>query len=314
MRHDFPRQAARFPASVVLALSLLLTPDLPAADSPSPSSAAPVAVPSTNCHNVFQVTPRLYSGSQPEGEAGYAELARLGIKTVVSVDGSAPDLEAARRHGMRYVHLPFGYGGIPANRLAELARAAESLPGPFYVHCHHGKHRGPAAVAVMCLAVEGWTPERGETWLRQAGTSTDYPGLYQVVHDWKKPELAAVGPLPEIAPPSTVVAAMVAVDGHLDGLKAAQKHGWGTPPDHPDLRPGPEAVLLWEQLRELGRHPDTTGRSDRYREQLKASETAADRLRQILSGPRSVETAADADAALTQLTRTCSECHKAHRN
>jgi len=285
---------------------------LSAADPP-----LPVAVPSTHCHNLFQVTPRLYSGSQPEGDAGFAELARLGIKTVVSVDGSAPDLEAARRHGMRYVHLPFGYGGIPTNRIAELAQAGESLPGPIYVHCHHGQHRGPAAVAVMCLAGDGWTAERGEAWLRLAGTSADYPGLFEAVRDFQKPDpaaIAAAGPLREIAPSSTVVAAMVAMDGHLDELKAAQKHGWKTPPEHPDLRPGPEAVLLWEQLKELGRHPDTAKRPDRYREQLSASEAAADRLRTVLTGPWTAEGSASADAAFTHLARTCSACHKTFRN
>ena len=29
-----------------------------------------------------------------------------------------------------------------------LARAARTLPGPIFVHCHHGMHRGPAAAAV----------------------------------------------------------------------------------------------------------------------------------------------------------------------
>ncbi|MCW5558368.1 MAG: cytochrome c [Verrucomicrobiae bacterium] len=280
-------------------------------------SPLPVAVASTHCENVFQVTPRLYSGSQPEGDAGFEELARLGVKTVVSVDGSAPDLEAARRHGMRYVHLPFGYGGIPTNRIVELARAVESLPGPIYVHCHHGQHRGPAAVAVMCLAGEGWTAERGEAWLRLAGTSADYPGLYEAVRTFQKPDPAAVsaaGSLPELAPPSTVVGAMVAMDGHLDGLKAARKHRWKTPPEHPDLRPGPEAVLLWEQLKELGRHPDTAARPDGYRERLSASEAAADRLRTALTGPWTEEASASADAAFTSLVSTCSACHKAFRN
>lgn len=97
-------------------------------------------------HNAFHVTDKVYSGSQPEGEGAFAALAKLGVKTIISVDGSKPDVEAARKHGLHYIHLPFGYDDIPTNRVVELAKAVESQPGPVFVHCHHGLHRGPAAV------------------------------------------------------------------------------------------------------------------------------------------------------------------------
>src|SRR4051794_15740036 len=64
-------------------------------------------------HNVFRVSARVYSGSVPEGDEGFASLHSLGIKTVISVDGMQPDVEAAGRYGLGYVHLPFGYDGVP---------------------------------------------------------------------------------------------------------------------------------------------------------------------------------------------------------
>src|SRR5436305_114465 len=101
--------------------------------------------------HAFRVSDRLFSGGNPDGEAGFAALRALGVQTVISVDGARPDWETAGRHGLRYVHLPVGYDGIPRGRVLALAKAARDLPGPVYVHCHHGKHRGPAAVAAIML-------------------------------------------------------------------------------------------------------------------------------------------------------------------
>lgn len=92
----------------------------------NPSPAAEI-LPSTNLHNVFAVAPRIFSGSSPENEAGFVELAKLGVKTVISVDGAKPDVEMARKHGLKYVHLPIGYDGIPTNRV--VPPAAPQLNG-----------------------------------------------------------------------------------------------------------------------------------------------------------------------------------------
>ena len=98
------------------------------------------------------MTERLYSGSEPHGEEGIASLKELGVKTIVSVDGAKPAVETARKYGMRYVHIPIGYDGVPEEAGQSLARLMREAETPIYVHCHHGKHRGPAAVAVACVA------------------------------------------------------------------------------------------------------------------------------------------------------------------
>lgn len=280
----------------------------------SSGPAAPVA--STNYHNLFRVTPWLFSGSQPEGDPAFAELEGLGVKTIVSVDGSLPDVESARRHGLRYVHLPFGYDGIPTPRWAELVRAAETLPGPLFVHCHHGKHRGPAAAAVMCMAREHWNPGLAESWLHQAGTAAEYAGLYATVQQFKVPEasaLARVGPLPEISPPTTLVATMVELDARLDQLKASLGSGGKLPGAARDRDGTRDSVLLWEQLRELGRHPDTSARPAAYQEKRVAAEEAARHLKDLLAGAKSPDATAR-DAALNRVVQSCSACHKAFRN
>ena len=266
-------------------------------------------------HNTFAVTPRVYSGSVPEGEADFAALAQLGVKTVISVDGARPDIRAAKKHGLAYVHLPFGYDGIPTNRVADLALAMKNAAGPVYVHCHHGKHRGPAAVAMMCLAGEGWTTNQAEAWLRTAGTADEYAGLYRDVRGFVSPTaefLASRPPLMEVAKTSSVVEAMVAIDEHSDRLKAAQKTAWKEVPGLPDVRPSQEAALLWEHLRELGRHHDMAGRPEDYRKLLAESEAVAAALRDELKKP--TPDPLRADEGLKKVGQSCTACHKKFRN
>ncbi len=285
-------------------------------------NAAPVAITNTPpaIHNVFRVTPRVFSGSQPEGAAAFAWLASQGIKTIVSVDGARPDVEAARRHGLRYVHLPVGYDGISTNRVAELAKLAGALPGPFYVHCHHGKHRGPAAAAVLCEAAEKWSAAEAEAFIKQAGTSPDYPGLYRSVREFHPPErgaLAAVGnSFPEAAATPGLVQSMVAIDTLVERLRACQKAGWRTPPEHPDVSPAHEAVQLWEQFCELGRTKEAKGKPASFGDRLSATANAADELRQCLRGTTSGPDpkSASADAAFSRITDNCAACHKKYRN
>ena len=269
-------------------------------------SATPLTA--TGLHNAFRVTDRLLSGSQPAGDAAFAELARLGVKTIVSVDGAKPDVAAARKHGLRYVHLPIGYDGVPAERIAQLVRAAALPDGRIFVHCHHGKHRGPAAVAVMCAATAGWSPARAEAWLRQAGTADEYAGLYRSVREFQPPSAAAlarVGELPEVAKTPAVVDAMVALDECFDLLKAAQNSGWKATPAN-------AATLLWEHLRELARTDDTARRPADYRTHLADSERAAEALRRHLRA--TPPDPAALDAAFKTAAQSCAACHKAFRN
>src|SRR5262245_42817749 len=116
-----------------------------AAGAVSPSTAKPEKLAVEHLPNAYRITDKVISGGLPEGDAAFQELADLGVKTVISVDGMKPDVETAKKHGLRYVHLPHGYDGVPSERVLELAKAVRELPGLIYIHCHHGKHRSPAA-------------------------------------------------------------------------------------------------------------------------------------------------------------------------
>ncbi|MFG0258896.1 MAG: hypothetical protein ACF8LK_00975, partial [Phycisphaerales bacterium JB041] len=129
-------------------------------------------------HNLFAVAPGVFSGSGPEGAAAFDSLRAMGVRTVISVDGARPELELAHERGMRYVHIPIGYDGMEPEQEVALARALRDMPGPVYVHCHHGKHRGPTAAAVGLLGLGRMSGAEAEAFMHAAGTSESYPGLW----------------------------------------------------------------------------------------------------------------------------------------
>lgn len=309
----------RIERTILLATSIFLRSIgwATAAETSPASIAAVVAtpLPSTNLHNLFRATAHVLSGSSPASDAAFAELTRLGVKTIISVDGSKPDVEAARKHGLSYIHLPIGYDGIPTNRVVELIRAAQSANGPIYVHCHHGLHRGPAAVAVICEASAGWTTHQAMAWLKQAGTSADYAGLYRSAMEFRLPEasaLAGIVELPAVARTSSLVETMVNIDAEFDRLKAAQKAGWSKIPHEPDIIPAHAATTLWEHLRELARIDDTAKRPEDYRAKLAASEKATGQLRTLLRDAKADRPARD--TAFQAVAKSCAACHKQYRN
>ena len=220
-------------------------------------------------HNVFRLTDRLLSGSAPEGDEGFASLQRLGVKTVLTVDGARPDVARARRFGLRYVHLPIGYDGVPERQGRRIARAVRDLPGPVYVHCHHGKHRGPAAVAVVRLCLDpSCSVETAIEEMRRAGADPRYAGLYAAPRDLRRPTAAELDALPADFPEAVgarrVHRARWSRSTNAGTGSAARAAGWKTPPDHPDIDPPHEALLLAEGYQESIRLPATRHRPEEF--------------------------------------------------
>lgn len=301
----------------VLFWHLFATPAWPAQEAVAPETElkkldAP-ALP-----NALQINQRLISGGLPDGEAAFAKLRELGVRTIVSVDGAKPDVAAAEKYGLRYVHLPHGYDGISPARAAELAKAVRDLPGPVYIHCHHGKHRSPAAAATACRAL-GWISEKEAAEILQlAGTSPHYLGLLAAaretgplsptVLDQLDVEFHSTVPLPEVAE------AMVAMERHFDRLERLAANQWQPLPGHPDLKPAHEALLLREQFTELLRTETVLAEPAAYREQLRAGEQLAEQLEDQLRGQLSGQPASQTAGLLKSLKANCNQCHRQYRD
>jgi hypothetical protein len=234
----------------------------------------------------------------------------MGVKTVVSVDGALPRLELASRHGLRYVHIPIGYGGIPDDAGRALARLMREATGLVYIHCHHGRHRGPAAAAVACIAAGAASNQDALEILQRAGTSRDYRGLWRDVEQYRPPAPGADLPkLVEVAPVQSLAAAMAKIDRACENLKLCREAEWGTPENDPDLVPAHQSLLVREGFHEARRNL-VEGYDSQFKAWLSSSEKAADRLGQAVL-------AADwrnADEHFITLMQSCTACHHQYRN
>jgi protein tyrosine phosphatase (PTP) superfamily phosphohydrolase (DUF442 family) len=293
-----------------------------AATAKRPSTQEPEKLSTQHLPNAWRIHEKVISGGQPHGEEGFQELAELGVKTVISVDGATPDLAAAKKYGLRYVHLPHGYDGIPENRVKELAKAVRDLPGPIYIHCHHGKHRSPAASSVACVTAGLIDPQLAVTVLTSAGTSEGYRGLYASAREAKKLDERLLDELkveyPEAAKIPPLAEAMVGVEHAHDHLKSVAAVGWKPTPDHADIEPAHEALLLREHYTELLRSEVVKQEPAGFLKLLQEGEAAARELEQSLAARKAAgyagEVAAEIPAAFQKIEANCAACHKTYRD
>ncbi len=278
--------------------------------------------------NVHRFSAGVYGGSVPATDEAFAALARLGatgegIATIVSVDGAEPDLARADAHGMRYVHIPIGYDGIDPEALAQLAAVMRDLPRPIYVHCHHGRHRGPAAAAAGLIAMGEIQPGDGLTLMKTAGTSDAYAGLFrdvaqasvlgeaQITAGWLE--------LVERRSVTGLIATMVEINHAFDRLDLTRAVRWQTPDDHPDLAPAAEAGIIRDLLANLANAPNAHDEPAAFREMLAQSISAADRLEAGLVSWRGQRTAMaegadEHEQNYQKLKQTCTDCHLQYRD
>lgn len=285
-------------------------------------SQLPHRIEAEHLPNAVQVHAKVISGGQPESNEAFKELQSLGVKTVISVDGMKPDVGTASKYGLRYVHLPHGYDGVPDRRVKELAKAVQELDGPIYIHCHHGKHRSPAAASVACVAAGLVPSSRGVAILELAGTSPNYRGLYQSAREVKPLEAALLDFLEvdfretvEVPPMAEAMVAMGHTHDHLERIADA---GWQQPADHPDLDPAHLALLMREHFTELLRTEDVQQEPEEFRQFLQDSEKAAQGLEHALRAWTSTSASAEPPERIEQFSATisanCKLCHEQFRD
>ena len=264
-------------------------------------------------HNFRRWSDRVAQGGGPEDEEAFANLARLGYHTVLSVDGAQPRVELAEKYGLGYVHVPIGYDGVTPDEALRIVKAVEASQGPVYVHCHHGKHRGPAAAQLARIAIDGIDNGTAVEDLRVSGCSPDYPGLYRAVERFRAPsaaELAGVGPLPSAVVPTGLRALMAEIDERWDLVKASQAAAWSVPPRFPDIDPPHEVGMIENWLREVIELERRGEAREEFLGHARESQEAASALERALeAGQR-----AASDAAYKRLNASCKACHAQYRD
>lgn len=267
--------------------------------------------------NSIWVTPSIISGGQPHGKEAFENLRAIGVRTIISVDGIKPDLQRATEYGMRYVHLPHGYDGIAPDRLLEIAKALRTLPGPIYIHCHHGMHRSPTAAAAGAVTAGLVESSRARKVLEIAGTTPSFRGLFTVV-DRAKPlapdvldqlqvEFREISPVPQIAE------SMVAIDEVFDELKLAQKNHFAKITKERGVE---LALMLKEHYTELLRTEAAQQKGKDFAALITSAIEDSEKLETLMKSLESDSESANAsvEMAFETLKRGCVQCHQQYRD
>jgi hypothetical protein len=138
---------------------------------------------------------------------------------------------------------------VTQDQALRLAPAARDLPGPVYTHCHHAKHRSPAAVSVALLCLdERCRVEAAGAVMKAAGTDPHYRGLYASPGARRRPTKAdlnhAPADFPEVAKVTALARLMADIEHRWDHLKLVRDAGWKVPKGHQDIDPPHKALQL----------------------------------------------------------------------
>ncbi len=282
----------------------------------------PKKIESKHVPNLLQITDKVYSGGLPHGEGAFEELQKLGVKTVISVDGAAPDVAAAEKAGLRYIHLPHGYDGISETRILELAKAVSESDGPVLIHCHRGKHRSPAAATAACAALGLVDAKQSLKVLEVAGTGKNYLGLFEVARNSKPIDATKIRDHQVVfqskqpAPP--LIEAMVGLEVTLERLELLEKNGWQPIANQPDLEPAHQALLLRESYTELLRQPEIKSKPEQFQKLMQEAEDVAKMVELNLATWKESKYEGSPTGGLrakfTLLAESCKKCHADFRD
>ena len=170
-----------------------------------------------------------------------------------------------------------------------------------------------------------WSAETAQAFMKSAGTSSDYPGLYSSVTKFEKPDaatLAAIGkdPIPEQVEVADMVEMMVQIDWRFDRLKDWLKNETANQPSGKGIDPDQEAIQLIELVKESARLPECRDQPAAFQKGFDALTTDLDNWVRLIreqkrtqAKPR-LEYLSELTGQLKRATGQCNACHKAYRN
>lgn len=123
---------------------------------------------SGNFHTVIEG--QLYRSAQPSAGDLASYVREHGIRTVINLRGSHPELdwyadEVAMSKGLGLTHIDFGMTSskmLSADRAAELVAIMRAAPRPILIHCQAGADRSGLASALYMEKVAGQDEDRAE--------------------------------------------------------------------------------------------------------------------------------------------------------
>ncbi len=133
--------------------------------------------------NFAQVSPTLYRGAQPTAE-GFAELKKMGIRTVVSLRSSTSDSKLLKGLGMRYVRIKSDADEIGEDEVLAFLKILEDPANhPVFVHCHRGADRTGCAVGAYRIVKQGWDADEALAELPRYRFNSKYQNIVRYLEN-----------------------------------------------------------------------------------------------------------------------------------
>lgn len=148
--------------------------------NPAHAALTPTDIPGVK--NFAQVSPVLYRGAQPT-EAGFAELKKRGVKTIVSLRSFNGDSDEIEDTGLQYIRFDCKAWHIEQEDMVKFLKVVEDPANqPVFVHCLHGSDRTGSAVAVYRMMEQGWTSDEALSEINNFG----YHPIFENIPDFLK--------------------------------------------------------------------------------------------------------------------------------
>jgi len=145
--------------------------------------------PSKNLPNFYRVNDNVYRGGQPK-DAGFAELKKLGIKTIIYLRGddnnAQNEKKLAEGAGMRFLNFPLGNWDRPDQKDIDKILAAINAPEnqPIFVHCKRGSDRTGTVIAVYRMTRDGWDAKKAGDEAEKFGIGWWQRGMRDFINDY----------------------------------------------------------------------------------------------------------------------------------
>jgi tyrosine-protein phosphatase SIW14 len=176
------------------AAGTLVTPSListPAYASNDVSRSAFVVTSGIRIANFGQINASYFRGEQPEGR-DYADLAAIGVKTVIDLQGDGTNHDEARlveAAGMKFYRIPMTTHVPPTPEQLTLFLEIVNDPAqqPVYVHCKGGKHRTGVMTAVYRMEQDNWTSNQAFEEMKRYRFGMDFlhPEFKRFVYNYR---------------------------------------------------------------------------------------------------------------------------------
>ena len=272
-----------------------------------------------HCSGVEQIVAfheGLFSGSKPMSPDGMESLMKMNVRTIICVDGVAPDVKSALEYGIKTVHFPLKYTAPTESQIFDITTAAlvGLERGNVYIHCHYGKHRSAATSAIVSIALGFLSVEEAKERMRVSGTSKEYKALWDAVEQQQVINASDLirnkKHFPSTVNPQGMTAQMVAIDEAINRLQIMQISNWKIPDSHPDLAPASDAGFIAETFRSMQLAQESPYFQIDFATQVINALHHASSLEEALLQQVSQT---KLDAYINHVKQSCINCHSAFR-